>query len=69
MKFTTAMVKKMIESYTREAGVRQLERLIAAVCRSRATDSVTGQESPTLTMEILESILGVSSFFYKKKTH
>ena len=36
LKFTKAAVKDLIESYTREAGVRTLERSIASICRKVA---------------------------------
>ena len=31
--FTDALLRKIIRSYTREAGVRELERTIGALCR------------------------------------
>ncbi|MCG3138253.1 MAG: Lon protease 2 [Phycisphaerae bacterium] len=36
IKFTDPALRKIIESYTREAGVRQLERQIGAICRAAA---------------------------------
>jgi len=36
--FTVAALRKIIDAYTREAGVRSLERQIGAVCRSIAAD-------------------------------
>ncbi len=38
--FTEAAVREMIRSYTKEAGVRNLERQIATVCRKLAKDIV-----------------------------
>lgn len=55
----------IITKYTREAGVRQLERTIASLCRYVAVDysrhSKQNQEMPTvvITDTLLEEILGV----------
>lgn len=40
--FTDAALTEIIEGYTREAGVRELERKIAAVCRKIAYEKVSG---------------------------
>jgi len=36
-------LRALIESYTREAGVRELERQIAAICRAAAAEEASGQ--------------------------
>ncbi len=41
--FTDAGVRKMIGEYTREAGVRSLERIIGSVCRKVAFDVASGK--------------------------
>ncbi|NQY99375.1 MAG: endopeptidase La [Bdellovibrionales bacterium] len=41
--FTDAAVKEVIRSYTKEAGVRNLERQFATLCRKQAKDIVTEQ--------------------------
>lgn len=53
----------IITDYTREAGVRTLERKIGAVCRSRAATVVRGDPvSPAVTVESLRAILGPKEF-------
>lgn len=42
--FTDAGIKKIIDSYTREAGVRELERQIGTVCRSIAAEIAAGKK-------------------------
>lgn len=59
MQFTPSGLKKMIRSYTREAGVRDLERQVAKVCRKNARRIATG-ESPIakITADNLSTFLG-----------
>jgi len=53
----------IIRSYTREAGVRNLERTIAAVCRSVATDiAKNGRRRATIGKKDLGRILGPAQF-------
>jgi ATP-dependent Lon protease len=62
--FTDDAIREMIRSYTREAGVRQLERELAAVCRSVATRMAEGfNETITVKPESLPSYLGPQKFF------
>jgi len=57
------LLMKMIEDYTREAGVRSLERQIAAICRARAASIVRGEKvSPELTPTELRTVLGPALF-------
>lgn len=67
--FTDEVVSKIIESYTREAGVRNLEREIGSVCRSKAVEYAdaidagrTQSYKPQLTVEDVENILGIEKF-------
>ena len=53
----------MIRGYTREAGVRNLEREIGALCRKAARRRAEGDESPlTITREVVVEMLGAPSF-------
>ncbi|HEU5072083.1 MAG TPA: endopeptidase La [Verrucomicrobiae bacterium] len=57
-KWSTAALEKIIEDYTREAGVRELERQIGAVCRAVAAQIARGERDhvnvePKLVMTLL----------------
>lgn len=52
----------LIDSYTREAGVRKLERTIAALCRKAAKLLVSGEQS-----KVLFTVGGIESFLGPKK--
>ncbi|MEM1007970.1 MAG: endopeptidase La [Myxococcota bacterium] len=57
-------LKGLVESYTREAGVRQLEREIGTLCRKVAVDVAKGDESPhEIQDNALQDYLGQAKFF------
>src|SRR5207248_5682819 len=57
-------LQKIIASYTREAGVRNLERTIADVCRAVAVDVAKGSQAKrVITPEDLDIILGPEKFY------
>ncbi len=57
--FDEAALNCLITGYTREAGVRNLDRQIAAVCRARAAAVVRGEKgSARVTPESIEADLG-----------
>ncbi len=62
--FTDAALTEMIRSYTREAGVRNLEREIGNVCRKVARKVIKSgaKYKETLTAENLPDFLGVPKF-------
>jgi ATP-dependent Lon protease len=56
-------IKRIISSYTREAGLRNLEREIANVCRHIATELVKGKKKKaSVTAADLHTILGPARF-------
>ncbi len=62
--FTDDAIREVIRSYTREAGVRQLERQLGAICRSVATRVADGHEDTiTIDQESLHGYLGPKRFF------
>ncbi|KAK5660306.1 hypothetical protein OQA88_12846 [Cercophora sp. LCS_1] len=67
--FTDEVVSKIIESYTREAGVRNLEREISSVLRGKAVEFADAKDegklekyNPRLTVDDLEKFLGIEKF-------
>ncbi|MFQ5822992.1 MAG: endopeptidase La [bacterium] len=64
IKFEEDALIEIINSYTREAGVRNLEREIASVCRGVAKEVVEGKtETKTVTKEVLSQYLGPIKYF------
>ncbi|MCC7416434.1 MAG: endopeptidase La [Acidobacteria bacterium] len=63
LQFTPAALRQMIRGYTREAGVRNLEREIGAICRKAARRRAEGDETPiVVTPELVVEMLGAPRF-------
>jgi ATP-dependent Lon protease len=61
---TDAAIRRVIADYTREAGLRNLEREIAAVCRKVARRRAEGQRGPTtIDPKRVADMLGPSRYF------
>ncbi|GJQ49843.1 lon protease [Candidatus Kuenenia stuttgartiensis] len=61
---TDDAIKMVITDYTREAGLRNLEREIAHLCRKTAKKIASGEEtSVTINAEQLNTLLGPIKFF------
>ena len=68
--FTTPLLRKVIRSYTREAGVRNLERTIGALCRKVGKKIVLQDDTmPKLTTTTLEKYLGPVKFIPMAEEH
>jgi len=64
IRFSTGALRVIISSYTREAGVRNLEREIASVCRSAAKKFAMGeQETFSVTKDNVQEYLGPAKFY------
>jgi len=62
---TDEALTEIIRTYTREAGVRNLEREIAKLCRKALTRIIRKEaESVTITPENLQEFLGVPKYRY-----
>jgi ATP-dependent Lon protease len=63
LSFEDDAIREIIENYTREAGVRSLEREIASICRKLARRLVSGeQDDEVLTPARVVELLGVPRY-------
>src|SRR5438874_3944578 len=63
IQFTPDALRQVIRGYTREAGVRNLEREIGALCRKVARRRAEGNESPIeITADTVVEMLGAPKF-------
>jgi ATP-dependent Lon protease len=61
--FTPAALRQVIRGYTREAGVRNLEREIGSLCRKVARRRAEGDEAPIeITPDVVVEMLGAPRF-------
>ena len=59
IRFTPDALRQVIRGYTREAGVRNLEREIGALCRKVARRRAEGDEAPIeITPDVVVEMLG-----------
>lgn len=65
--FADETLRKLARHYTREAGVRQLERNIGSIVRKLAVKVAGGEEGPfTVTPEDVETFLGPEKFTHNR---
>jgi ATP-dependent Lon protease len=61
-------IRRIINDYTHEAGVRELERQIASVCRGIASQVARGKtEHATVTPELVSEMLGPAKYVRETK--
>jgi ATP-dependent Lon protease len=68
IRFEEAAVHKIIRNYTREAGLRNLQRRLAAMCRKIALNRLGSDSNHALneiTEKDVESYLGPAQFFFE----
>lgn len=59
VKMADKTIEKVVDQYTRESGVRTLDKRLAKICRWQAKEVVYGNDpKPTITAEQVEEILG-----------
>ena len=70
LKFNAAALPVLIESYTRESGVRSLERRISAICRKAAVKAVENEAEGAIsvTAKNLNEFLGKPIYHYDKNS-
>jgi len=67
LSFSKPIIEKIIDQYTRESGVRSLEKNIARIIRSKARFIAEGEEyNKTIVPEDLQKILGAPHFQREK---
>ncbi|HEY4537322.1 MAG TPA: endopeptidase La [Erysipelothrix sp.] len=67
-RITDAQIRYIIRHYTREAGVRQLERTIASLCRKTVLAILKdGEESIYISQKLIQEWLGKKIFEYGQK--
>lgn len=65
LRITESAIRKIIREYTREAGVRNLERQIAAICRKAAKKIVNGEaQTVRVGIQNLHQFLGIARYRY-----
>lgn len=70
IRFTDFLIRRVIEGYTREAGVRELERTIGSLCRKVGKKMVLQDDSlPALNAKTLEKYLGPVKFMPMAEEH
>jgi ATP-dependent Lon protease len=63
LSFTDSVLEKVIENYTRESGVRDLDRQLASIMRYEAKEfAIKGKIKPTVTNQEIQKILGVPRY-------
>lgn len=67
LKISSSALQMITENYTRESGVRSLERRIAQICRKTAVQITTGKsESISIGTKNLSDFLGKPVYHYEK---
>lgn len=70
LKFPAQVLRRLIQEYTREAGVRNLERTIAAICRKVATQIVKEKDTVVrFTPQMIPKYLGPAKISRDSEQH
>jgi ATP-dependent Lon protease len=63
VRFPRKVIERLIQDYTRESGVRELDRQLAAIMRNLAKEVAVGNELPSVVSDdLLEKVLGKARF-------
>ncbi len=66
--FTAEAIRKVIREYTKEAGLRNLQRQFATICRKKAREVLKGEgkgETNLITPEVVERLLGHAQYHFE----
>ena len=67
-RFSPEALRRIISDYTREAGVRELERQIGAICRTVAARVARGEARETsVTPELVQELLGAPKYIRESR--
>ena len=67
-RFSPEALRRIISDYTREAGVRELERQIGAICRTVAARVARGEARETsMTPELVQELLGAPKYIRESR--
>lgn len=70
MKVSEAVLYDIIDHYTKEAGVRNLERMIASLCRKTAKEIISNDvKKVTFTVKNIESYIGPKKYIDDEKSY
>ncbi|MEG0284053.1 MAG: endopeptidase La, partial [Erysipelotrichales bacterium] len=67
LKISDATLKHIIQGYTREAGVRQLERTIAKLARKNVVELMKNEETKSINKNVVHEYLGKPTFTHTSK--
>jgi ATP-dependent Lon protease len=68
VEFSEKSIRMIITEYTREAGVRNLERQLSAICRKVAKERVSGNKKKiTVTEKLVREYLGMQQVFLETR--
>ncbi|MCC8072822.1 MAG: endopeptidase La [Clostridiales bacterium] len=65
-KISDDAIYSIIENYTREAGVRRLQKTIASLCRKATVALESGEKSFKVTADNIENVLGAKKYLQDK---
>jgi len=60
--FTEEALRKIVQDYTREAGVRNLERQIGAICRKTVAKIAAGEQAVEISPDVVREMLRKEKF-------
>ena len=69
IRFPKSLLEILIRHYTREAGVRELERMIGNLCRKTAKHVILMDEEPALSAKTVETYLGPYKYIRSSELH